>query len=55
MDDELALRILTRAELVARLARCRLGEALEILAHDQLLKARLQEQDDARRLTSQAG
>jgi hypothetical protein len=39
----LALRVLTRQELVARLQACTLGTALEVLAHDALLQRRIKE------------
>jgi hypothetical protein len=39
----LALRILTRQELVVRLQACTIGTALEVLAHDTLLQKRIKE------------
>jgi hypothetical protein len=42
----LALRVLTRQELVARLQACTLGTALEVLAHDALLQKRIKELED---------
>jgi hypothetical protein len=43
----LALRILTRQELVARLQACTIGTALELLAHDALLQKRIKELEGA--------
>ncbi len=43
VNNDVVFRVLTREEVAARIQKCTIIAALEIMAHDQLLKERIAE------------